>query len=69
MSKPYLRPYGDMVRRIKSISARRLWSECERTMERLYWNGGCWERSYYVGTAGAVAAGTIQRYIERTDHL
>jgi putative transposase len=60
---------SDMVRRIKSISARRLWSECKETMEKLYWGGGCWERSYYVGTAGVAAGETIQRYIERTNHL
>lgn len=68
VSAPPTMPPSDMVRRIKSISARRLWSECEETMEWLYWNGGCWERSYYVGTAGAVAGETIQRYIERTGH-
>ena len=59
----------ELVRRVKSISARRLWSEHEETMQRLYWGGGCWERSYYVGTAGTVSAETIRDYIERTEHL
>jgi putative transposase len=50
----------DVVRRIKSISARRLWSDHGLLMEELYWGGGCWERSYYVGTADTVSATTIR---------
>lgn len=59
----------EVVRRVKSITARRLWSKHGETMQRLYWGGGCWERSYYVGTAGTVSAETVKEYIERTDHL
>lgn len=59
----------DVVRRIKSISARRWWNDHGLLMEELYWGGGWWERSYYVGTAGTVSATTIRQYIDRTEHV
>ncbi|MEZ3165194.1 transposase [Halorubrum sp. RMP-11] len=31
--------------------------------------GGFWEQSYYIGTAGTVSTETIERYIERTEHV
>lgn len=59
---------ADIARRIKSITARRLWDKHADVMELLYWGGGCWERAYYVGTAGTVSATTIRQYIHRTNH-
>jgi len=33
------------------------------------WGGHLWYPSYYVGTAGNVSTETIQRYIERSEHI
>ncbi|MCL1597519.1 transposase, partial [Parasutterella secunda] len=33
------------------------------------WGGHLWSPSYYVGTAGNVSSETIQKYIERTEHI
>jgi putative transposase len=60
---------SEIVRTIKSITAREMWEQHEVFLEEFLWDGGSWEESYYVGTAGEVASETIERYIERTDHV
>ena len=54
---------------IKSITAREMWEQHEPFLEEYLWGGGFWEQSYYVGTARQVSSKTIERYIERTEHL
>lgn len=39
-----------IVRTIKSITAREMWEQHERLLEQMFWGGGFWERSFYVGT-------------------
>ena len=56
------------VKKLKGITARKLFVEFPQLKKSL-WNGSLWSPSYYVGTAGNVSAQTIQRYIERADHL
>lgn len=41
----------------------------EPFLKKYLWCGGFWERSYYIGTAGQVSTETIERYIERTEHV
>lgn len=38
-------------------------------LKQRVWGGHLWSPSYYVGTAGTVSAATIQRYIERSEHV
>jgi putative transposase len=52
----------------KGISARTLFAEFPALRASLR-KGHLWAPSFYVGTAGNVAAATIQRYIERTEHI
>lgn len=52
----------------KGISARTLFAEFPALRASLR-TGHLWAPSFYVGTAGNVAAATIQRYIERTEHI
>ena len=54
---------------IKSITAREMWEQHESYLEKYLWGGGFWEQSYYIGTAGQVSSETIERYIERTEHI
>ncbi|WP_225335987.1 IS200/IS605 family transposase [Halomicrobium urmianum] len=60
---------GEIVRTVKNITAREMWEQHESYLERYLWGGGFWERSYYIGTAGTVSTETIERYIERTEHV
>ncbi len=60
---------SEIVRTVKSITAREIWQQHEPLLQEYLWGGGFWEESYYVGTAGDVSAGTIEQYIERTEHV
>lgn len=56
------------VKLLKGISARKLFVSFPELKKSL-WGGSLWSPSYYVGTAGNVSVETIQRYIERTEHI
>ena len=60
---------SEIVRTVKSITARKMWEQHESYLEEYLWGGGFWEQSYYIGTAGTVSSETIERYIERTKHV
>jgi Transposase and inactivated derivatives len=60
---------SEIARKIKSITAREMWKQHESLLETYFWDGGFWEESYYVGTAGEVSSQTIKQYIERTKHV
>ena len=60
---------SEIVSRLKSGAARRLWADHPEGMWSLYWGGGCWERSFYVGTAGEVSRETFEQYINRSEHV
>lgn len=57
-----------MIKKLKGITARKLFMEFPYLKKEL-WGGSLWSPSYYVGTAGNVSAKTIQRYIEKTEHI
>jgi putative transposase len=56
------------VKILKGTTARKLFLEFPQLKKEL-WDGHLWSPSYYVGTAGNVSAETIQRYIERSEHI
>ena len=60
---------SEIVRTVKSITARKMWEQYEPFLEEYLWGGGFWEESYYVGTAGDVSTDTIEQHIERTEHV
>jgi putative transposase len=60
---------SEIVRVLKSKSARKAWSNCESTLEEFYWGGGFWEESYYVSTAGGASSGVVEDYIDRSEHV
>jgi len=59
---------ADAVKILKGTTARKLFQRYPWLKSRL-WGGNLWSPSYYVGTAGNVSAETIQRYIERSEHV
>ena len=59
---------ADAVKVLKGTTARWLFLKYPRLRKR-FWGGHLWSPSYYVGTAGNVGAETIQRYIERSEHI
>jgi putative transposase len=59
---------ADVIKVLKGVSARHLFQRFPVLRRRL-WGGHLWSPSYYVGTAGAVSAETIQRFIERSEHV
>ena len=56
------------VKKLKGITARKMFAEFPGLKKKL-WDGSFWSPSYYVGTAGNVSSETIQKYIERTEHI
>lgn len=56
------------AKKLKGITARKLFIEFPE-LKKEFWGGSLWSPSYYVGTAGNVSAETIQKYIERADHM
>jgi len=56
------------IKILKGTTARKLFLEFPELKEKLL-GGHLWAPSYYVGTAGNVSAETIQRYIERSEHI
>lgn len=59
---------ANAVKILKGTTARLLFHHFPAIKQKL-WDGALWSPSYYVGTAGHVSAQTIQRYIERTEHI
>jgi putative transposase len=57
-----------VIKILKGTTARKLFLEFPQLKEELR-AGHLWSPSYYVGTAGNVSAETIQRYIERSEHI
>lgn len=60
---------SEIVRTVKSITAREMWDQHESLLAQVFWGGGFWERSFYVGTTGEMSSQTVERYIERTEHV
>jgi Transposase and inactivated derivatives len=60
---------SEIVRKIKTITATEMWEQHESLLEKYFWGGGFWEKSYYIGTAGEVSSQTIEQYIEPTEHV
>ena len=56
------------VKILKGSTARKLFVRFPELKKQL-WGGHLWSPSYYVGTAGNVSSETIQKYIERTEHI
>jgi putative transposase len=57
-----------VVKILKGTVARKLFLAFPQ-LKKVLWGGHLWSPSYYVGTAGNVSAETIQRYIERSEHI
>lgn len=53
---------------LKGSIARTLFVKFPELKQKL-WGDHLWSPSYYVGTAGNVSSETIERYIERTEHI
>ncbi len=54
----------DIVKTIKSITARRIFQRFKNLKVKFFWNSGLWSKGYYIGTAGTVTVETVQRYID-----
>ena len=54
--------------KVYTISVRKLLLKFPE-LKAQFWKDSLWSPSYYVGTAGNVSAETIQKYIERTEHI
>ena len=59
---------ADAVKVLKGVSARHLF-QCFPALRKRLSGGHLWSPSYYVGTAGTLSAATIERYIERSEHV
>jgi putative transposase len=68
LSIPLAIAVADAIKVLKGVSARHLFQRFP-VLRRPLWGGHLWSPSYYVGTAGAVCAETIQRYVERSEHV
>lgn len=52
---------SEIARTVKSITAREMWRRHESLLEQMFWGGGFWERSFYVGTTGEMSSRTVER--------
>ena len=59
---------AEVMKILKGSIARTLFVKFPELKQKL-WGGHLWSPSYYVGTAGNVSSETIERYIERTEHI
>ncbi|GAB4257052.1 IS200/IS605 family transposase [Thermincola ferriacetica] len=55
---------ADIVRKLKSITADKIFATFPGLKGKYFWGSGMWSRGYYIGTAGNVSAETIRKYIE-----
>lgn len=62
-TSPQISPL-DIVKTIKSITARRIFQRFKNLKAKFFWNSGLWSKGYYIGTAGTVTVETVQRYID-----
>ncbi|WP_084665106.1 IS200/IS605 family transposase [Thermanaeromonas toyohensis] len=60
---------AEIVKRLKSITANRIFAAFPDMKKKHFWGSGLWSRGYYIGTGGNVAAETIRRYIETQKSL
>lgn len=65
-SEPNFAPY-QIVRRLKQVSTRRLWKECEDHLKRYYWGKKrvLWTHGYFCGSIGEISEDKVLEYIER----
>lgn len=68
VSIPPATSVADAIKILKGSTARKLFVKFPELKKQL-WGGHLWSPSYYVGTAGNVSSETIQKYIERTEHI
>ena len=68
VSLPPSTSVADAVKILKGSTARKLFVKFPELKKQLC-GGHLWSPSYYVGTAGNVSSETIQKYIERTEHI
>ena len=68
VSIPPATSVADAIKILKGSTARKLFVKFPELKKQL-WRGHLWSPSYYVGTAGNVSSETIQKYIERTEHI
>jgi REP element-mobilizing transposase RayT len=53
----------EIVRKLKSITANRIFAAIDWLKKKYFWGSGLWSRGYYIGTAGNVSAETIRKNI------
>lgn len=64
---PTVRP-ADLVRNLKSVSARHMRREFARELAPYYWKPGFWNRAYaLISVGGRANIETLLRYIENQD--
>ena len=68
VSLPPSTSVADAVKILKGSTARKLFVKFPELKKQLC-GGHLWSPSYYVGTTGNVSSETIQKYIERTEHI
>ncbi len=67
VSAPPKMPISDIVKNLKGITGRRLFSQFPGIRKKL-WKGVLWNHSYYVETNGSVSEENIRRYIENQNN-
>lgn len=63
--QPSFAPY-QIVRRLKQVSTRRLWSAHEAYLRKYYWGKKrvIWTHGYFCSTIGEASEETVKRYID-----
>ena len=54
-----------IVSRLKSISARKLFTRYPKLKNKKFWNSGFWSKGYYIEIFGSTTKENIRKYIQR----
>jgi putative transposase len=56
-----------LINNLKTVSSRRLRSEFEEQVNKVYYKDVLWNGSYFIASCGGVTVSTLRKYIENQD--
>jgi putative transposase len=55
------------ISNLKSVTSRRIRSEFEEEVDKIYWKNVLWNESYFIASCGGVTVSVLRKYIEKQD--
>ena len=64
---PQVQP-SKLVNNLKTVTSRLIRKEFTRRVEKFYWEGGFWAKSYCLVTTGGASLETVKKYIQNQEN-